>query len=64
MLRVVAVVVVQVLDSVREQVAVRVEVEAAVLVLLLVSGAVSQFRRALLRVEPQLLRVVKSFSLK
>ena len=40
MLRVVAVVVVQVLDSVREQVAVRVEVEAAVLVLLLVSVAV------------------------
>lgn len=60
MLRAVGVVVrVQRQEQVQEQVQVPVE---ALLVLLRVLGAVSQFRRALLRVERWWFQVVKSFS--
>lgn len=60
MLRAVGVVVrVQRQEQVQEQVQVPV---VALLVLLLVLGAVSQFRRALLRVERWWFQVVKSFS--
>ena len=66
-LRAVTLVAVQVLVSVRVQIVVRAELEAAaVLVLLpgvhLVWAAVPQFRRVLLRVERWLLRAVKFFS--